>query len=166
MPISFFFFCGNAALDILHFFRCDRRQEQECAPKSFFFANENAIPYADCMCFLSPMLCTVLRSQPNSIVSASCRLPFVMFAAPLLKCSGGGGGGTLRHPGQLCTTSWLQTSQSMQKWLWHTEHSYLELTDVVAPAVITATGARPAVSFAVAWALALSRSSGTGGNGI
>ena len=55
----------------------------------------------------------------------------------------------------------------MQKWLWHTEHSYLELTDAVAPAVITATGAWPTVSFAAAAAaLALSRSSGTGGNGI
>lgn len=34
---------------------------------------------------------------------------------------------SLWHPGQLCTTSCAKTSQSMQKWLWHTSHAYLPL---------------------------------------
>ena len=35
--------------------------------------------------------------------------------------------GLASHPGQLCNTSWMKTSQSIQKSWLHSEHRYREL---------------------------------------
>ena len=61
----------------------------------------------------------------------------------------------LWQPGQLWTTSWQNTSQSMQKWFWHVSHSYL--LDSLAPS------ARFFFVFAAS-SSALSSRAGTGGN--
>lgn len=85
----------------------------------------NAIrPPTQCICHFVGILETPRIRMGLRRWNFHCPLPFFISISPTSKAALV----SLWQPGQLCTTSWAKTSQSIQKWLPQTSQAYLPLS--------------------------------------